>query len=232
MRDDCTRQLDALEQVQPTIVFDAKDRSGADLSAIRVKVDGRQVAEKLDGTPLQVDRGEHSFTFEADGQPPVTLTLLIKEGEKGRRVSVAMGGGVGPVGGTRAGGGDSGGSAGDRPPPPAAPSTQKTLGLVAGGAGIVGLGIGTIFGILAASKWSSTKSECAGAVSCPNYTQAAADHGTTVSDATVSTVSFVAGGALLAAGAALFFTAPSPRGDKTPTVGLGFGTLTLRGHFQ
>jgi hypothetical protein len=195
VRDDCTRQLDALEQLQPTVVVDAKDRSGADRSAVRVKVDGRSIAEKLDGTPLPVDRGEHTFVFEADGEAPVTLTLVMREGEKSRRVSV-------------------------------------TLGAVVGGAGVLGVGIGTMFGILAASKWSATRNDCAGPDRCPSYTQAVADHGATVSDGTIATIALLAGGALLASGAALFFTAPSTSGDGAPTVGLGLGTLTVRGHFE
>jgi hypothetical protein len=103
---------------------------------------------------------------------------------------------------------------------------------VAGGAGALGLGIGTIFGILAASKWSATRNDCAGPDSCPSYTQAVADHGTTVSDGTIATIALLAGGGLLATGAALFFTAPSTSADRAPTVGLGLGTLTVRGHFE
>jgi hypothetical protein len=230
VRDDCTRQLDALEQLQPTVVLDAKDRSGADRSAVRVKVDGRAVAEKLDGTPLPVDRGEHTFVFEADGEAPVTLTVVVREGEKSRRVSVTLGAVVDRGGEDRGGG--HGGDGTDKPTTHGGAPAQRTLGLVAGGAGALGLGIGTIFGILAASKWSATRNDCAGPDSCPSYTQAVADHGTTVSDGTIATIALLAGGGLLATGAALFFTAPSTSADRAPTVGLGLGTLTVRGHFE
>jgi hypothetical protein len=230
VRDDCTRQLDALSQVQPTVVFDAKDPKGTDLSSVRVGVDGRRVAEKLDGTPLPVDRGEHQFSFETDGRRPVTLTLVIKEGEKERRVTVTLV----DTSGAAAGGGGGGGDGGSQPhPPPPAPSTQKTLGLVAGGAGVVGLGVGTIFGIVAASKWSATRSDCSYGATCPSYGEAVSDHSATVNAATLSTIGFVAGGALLAAGVALYFTAPHmPKADSAPAVGLGPGTLTIQGHFQ
>jgi hypothetical protein len=213
VRDDCTRQLDALAQEQPTIVFDAKDPGGTDLSAVRVSVDGRQVTEKLDGTPLSVDRGQHAFTFVTDGHPPVILTLVIKDAEKERRVTVTVGDVIEQHKPQRH---DSG--------------AQRTLGLVVGGAGAIALGVGTIFGALAASSWSSTKSDCGGAGSCPSYSQAIANHNATVSDATISTIGFIAGAALLGTGAALFFTAPHSA-DTTAAVGIGPGTVVFAGRF-
>jgi hypothetical protein len=226
VREDCTRQLDALAEVQPTVVFDARNPDGTDLSAVRVSVDGRPVAEKLDGTPVPVDRGEHRFTFQSDGQQPVTVTLVIKEAEKQRRVTVTVG--VAKAAGDAGTGPTDGGD----PHPPPASSTQKTLGLVGGGVGVVGLGVGTVFGILAASKWSSSRSACSTADGCSSYSQAISDHGAAVTDGTLSTVGLVAGTALLAAGVALYFTAPSTKSDATPSVGVGLGTLTVHGSFQ
>lgn len=213
VRDDCTRQLDALAQEQPTVVFDAKDPGGTDLTAVRVSVDGRQVTEKLDGTPLSVDRGEHAFTFVTDGHPPVILTLVIKDAEKQRRVTVTVGEGVE-----------------QHKPQPRDSGAQRTVGLVVGGAGAIALGVGTIFGALAASSWSSTKSDCDGAGNCPSYSRAIANHNATVSDATISTIGFIAGAALLGTGAALFFTAPHSA-DTSAAVGIGPGTVVFAGRF-
>lgn len=227
VRADCTRQLDALAELQPTVVFDAKDPHGSDLSAVRVTVDGRPVAERLDGTPLPVDRGEHHFTFETDGVKPVTLTLVVKEAEKERRVTVTIGAHETPDAGAT----DTGGPP-PPPPPPSSSSGQRTLGLVTGGAGVLGLGVGTIFGILAASKWSASKSACSTEGDCSSYSQAESDHTAAVTNGTASTVSFVVGGALLAAGAVLYLTAPSPNKDSAATVGLGPGTLTIGGTFR
>jgi hypothetical protein len=41
VRVDCTKRLDELEGAQPTIIFDARDGSGHDLSAVAVTVDDR-----------------------------------------------------------------------------------------------------------------------------------------------------------------------------------------------
>ena len=91
VRDDCTKRLDDLERAQPTIIFGAKDASGRDMGAVAVTVDGRPLAEKLDGTPLRVDPGEHVFTFSAGDQSPVTQTFIIREGERDRRESLVIG---------------------------------------------------------------------------------------------------------------------------------------------
>jgi hypothetical protein len=98
VRDDCAQRLDELERVQPTIVFDAKDGSGRDLSEVRVTIDGKPLADKLDGAALAVDPGAHSFTFEVVGQPVVTRNLVLKEGEKLRRERIPMPGTRSPAG--------------------------------------------------------------------------------------------------------------------------------------
>src|ERR1700690_180086 len=63
VRDDCMQRLDELERAQPTIVFDVKDSAGKDISAVAVTVDGRRLADRLDGRAIAVDSGEHTFSF-------------------------------------------------------------------------------------------------------------------------------------------------------------------------
>ena len=94
VRDDCTKRLDELERAQPTIIFDVKDLAGRDVSSVQVVVDGRALADRLDGTALGVDPGEHAFTFVVAGQAPLTQTFVIKEGEKERRERILVGAAV------------------------------------------------------------------------------------------------------------------------------------------
>ncbi len=126
------------------------------------------------------------------------------------------------------------------PAPPADSSTpsssggaQRTIALVTGGAGIVGIGVGSVFGILAMSKNNSTSGHCNGSV-CDAPTIAALGDART--DATVSTVGFVAGGVLLAAGAVLYLTAPkgSPSTGLvlSPGAGGSIAGLTLLGGWR
>jgi hypothetical protein len=229
VRVDCAKRLDELETAQPTIVFDAKDGAGADLTVVKVSVDNRLVVEKLDGSAIQIDPGEHTFTFEVAGQAPVTQRIVVKEGEKGRHEKIVIGPPPPPP-------------PPSPPPPPPPPDqgmgTQKLLGIVGGGAGVAGIAVGGVFGLLTMSAVSKQKSDCGSATSCPNYTQAASDHSTWTTDGTISTIAFIAGGALLAGGTVLFFTAhpgteqPAATGlVVVPGVGPGGGGILLKGAF-
>jgi hypothetical protein len=107
--------------------------------------------------------------------------------------------------------------------------TQKLVALIAGGAGIIGLGVGAVSGGKTFSSWSSAKSECATA--CGAGSQAQQDASTASTLATVSDVGFIAGGVLVAAAAVLWFTAPSEHVQVTPTAGPQGAGLTIRGTF-
>jgi hypothetical protein len=105
-------------------------------------------------------------------------------------------------------------------------STQKTLGVVAAGVGLVGVGLGTFFGLGANSKWSDAQSHCSNAECDAEGVSLASD---AKSAGNMSTVFFVAGGVLLAGGAVLYFTAPSS--PKPIAAGLSPMGVTLRGAF-
>jgi hypothetical protein len=125
------------------------------------------------------------------------------------------------------------------PPPPtrdsgADGSSQKALGVVFGGVGLVGIGVGTFFGLRAISKNSDAKSFCDGAA-CRDQ------RGVTLTDdaqsaATVSNVAFGVGLASLTAGIVLYATLPSApertaRIRVTPAVAPGLASVTLGGRF-
>jgi hypothetical protein len=232
VRDDCTKRLNDLDDAQPTIIFEAKSPTGADISVVKVSLDNTVVTEKLDGTPLSFDPGEHIFTFEVAGQPTITKTFVLKEGEKGRREALVIS---------------------TPPPPPLVPAAiqpepaptgplgtrngRRTIGLAIAGGGVVGLAVGSIFGALAGSSSSSSQRECVSTQNCSNRSQAVSEHNSAATQATISTIAFIAGGALVATGAVLFFTAPRERKDAgvvlriAPTVGPGGAGMMLQGNF-
>jgi hypothetical protein len=222
VRDDCAWRLDELDRAQPSVVFEVKDGAGADVIDVRVSIDGELLAGHLDGTPLRVEPGAHVFSFEAIGHAAVTDRVLVREGEAGRHERVVLDGGaaLGPSA-------SSAPSPAPTPPTPIgasaiAPSgglgTRKSLGLAIGGAGVVGLGVGAAFGWLASSAWSSAKIACGGSPNaCVDEPSGSSHHATAVTDGTGATVAFVGGGALLAAGAVLFFVG---HGKDAPTQGV------------
>jgi hypothetical protein len=238
VRDDCTRRLDEAQRAQPTVAFQVKDASGADQTSVTVTMDDKPIASKLDGTALPVDAGQHVFVFTVQGQAPVTLTLVLTEGEKGRLERVVMGGGSPPP--APLSGGTAGGmldASSLTPPPAGGLGTQKTVGLAVGGVGVAGIIVGGIFGIMAIGKKSDQTDACGSSAACANRNAALDAHSSSQTDGTISTIGFVAGAALVAGGALLFFTGHSP--EKTnaarihvvPAMGPGGGALSLRGAF-
>lgn len=95
-------------------------------------------------------------------------------------------------------------------------STERTLGWIGLGAGAAGLAVGTVAGILVASKYGDLSSDCSAARLCdPKYESDLSRYRTLK---TVSTVGFIAGGALAVTGVTLLLT--HPRRVASPTVGL------------
>ncbi len=236
VRDECTRRVAEANTAIPTIVFAAKDSAGDDLVAVRVTMDGQPIADRLEGTALAIDPGEHTFTFETAGQAKIKKQFVIREGEKDRRERIAFGA---P-------------SAASAPTPTAEPAsiltsspntpadsssqssglgTQRILAIVAAGVGAVGIGVGIVYGLSAKSKHDTANAACPGSL-CPNkngvdlWNQA-------VSAGNVSTAGFIVGAVGLAGGAALWFMAPhrsEESGEKAATqVGLGLGMLQMKG---
>jgi hypothetical protein len=204
VRADCTQRLEEIEAAFPSIVFDTKKADGSDLVDVKVTMDGKVVAEKMDGSPLTVDPGSHEFTFEAAGEKPLTRTFVLKEGEKLRRERIQIG--EAPPA-----------PAEPAKPPPTAPPPPKNGGngdllriggLGLAGAGIVALGVGVFYGLKASSKWSDQQDHCKSATDCSNHPQAISDHDGAVVYGRFSTMGVIAGAVLLAGGVVMYLVAP------------------------
>jgi hypothetical protein len=262
VRDDCAQRLDEINRAQPTFVFDAKDTADNDINAVKVTVDGEKLADRLDGSPLAVDPGAHTFAFETPGQPTTIRRLVVREGEKGRiehiwfagtpsAAAIPLAVGAPSAAATSApplagGGASTTRAAAFAPSPPSSAEggsrgggPQRTWGLVLGGAGLAGVAVGTVYGLMAASAWSDSKNECSPGCSAQDHAAASSDHDKTITDGTVSTVAFIAGGVFLVGGIALFASAPGDSGREathaawavTPSVGPSGGRLDVKGEF-
>jgi hypothetical protein len=231
---DCIAGAAQMDADVPTVALSVQDRDGNDLSAVRVSLDGQPLVEKLDGKAIDVDPGEHLFTFESAGQPTVERRIVIVEGEKNRRERVMMGEPkAAPA------------SAPPRvtvvlaPPPPSNP--QRTAGLVVGGGGFVVGGVGAVFGLVATLQWNAAKNACGSTFpqSCAQIPAANADRTASLRAGYVADVLLAVGGAAVVTGISLVLLAPTPGQVPTasaglsvaPSVGPGSGGLTLRGRF-
>jgi hypothetical protein len=255
IRNACTNRVAEVNKAIPTVVFDAKDREGHDITGVTVTMDGQPLTARLEGTAISLDPGEHRFRFEAVGQAAVERTLVVAEGVKERHETIAFAtaSAAAPASAPAPAPGSSQAPLA-QPSPDATPPTasavprapdsassggsgMRTAGLIVGGAGVVGLIVGSVFGAEAFSKWSSAKTDCASAASCNDHAQALSDRDGANGAATASTVAFVLGGVAAATGAALFFFAPAgPRATEgtvgvAPGVGPDGASLFVKGTF-
>jgi hypothetical protein len=97
--------------------------------------------------------------------------------------------------------------------PGEASSPLRPVGYATGAVGLVGLVVGGVTGLAAISFNNRSKKVCPDPGVCADD-RARSDNDSARSAATVSTIAFVAGGALLAGGIALVLSAPS-RGART-----------------
>jgi hypothetical protein len=232
VRDDCAQRLDELDKVQPTLVFEVKDSQDRDITAVKVSLDGRLLVESVAGAAIPVEPGPHTFTFETAGEKPVTKEFVLREGDHARHEPILFG--------VRT----------KTAAPTAAPAqlyyvphgrVQRTVGLLVGGVGVIGLGLGALFGELASSRWSAAMKVCPSSPTCTtgDYTQANQDRNNALTLAPVSTVAFIAGGVLAAGGIVVFATAPGGSWSDRPPLGLeltpggvpGASGMTLRAWF-
>jgi hypothetical protein len=185
---DCTKWLSELDAVIPTVVLDPRTPAGGLRTDVRVKVDGVTVSEKLDLKPLALEPGSHSFVFEAEGAAPAERTLLLREGEKNKKVTMTLS----PAADAKAGA---------RPVP---------LGVwLFGGASVVALATSAVFAIDGLGKKSDLdgcKPRCA-----------PADVDAMSSSFTFADVALGAGVMAGAAAVYLFLTRPSAEGSPGAT---------------
>ena len=176
-RGECILALERITADMPTLVLSATDDSGADLIEVRVWIDGALAAERLSGRAVELEPGEHEVRFvNAEGAKRV-VKVLIKQGEKNRRVSVLFTGRApgktAPVPAPTA-----------EPAPAPAPAPADTSGpppsaadrsgppiaaYVLGGVGLVALGGFGYFGLTAKSEQSDLEDRCAPACTKGEY---------------------------------------------------------------
>jgi len=136
-KNDCSTWIGQVEESLPTLTFVVTDDAGNDVSEARVSIDGALLVERLDGKAVRVDPGPHELRFERSGAAPVTLDIVVQEGEKNRRVELKLG---------------AGGSSSSAAISPAA--------WALGGAGLVGITIFAVLGGIGLSQRSDAEDTC------------------------------------------------------------------------
>jgi hypothetical protein len=214
IRAECERRLADVNAAIPTVVFDVRDAAGNDLIGVRVSMDGKPLAARLDGTAIRLDPGVHAFRFELDARAPVEKSLTIHEGEKARRETVVLGTAAQPATAPAS-------TAGGEPSEPSS-SPLRTVGWIVAGVGLAGLVTGAVTGVLAISD--KGQASCDG----QGYNCQAGPLSDSKTMAGISTGAFIAGGVLAAAGVGVVLFAPKGGARAEVTATSGPGTLGLR----
>ncbi|WP_437654595.1 hypothetical protein [Sorangium sp. So ce1182] len=146
VRSDCAGWLSDVAARLPTLILSAADEQGQDVADVQVTVDGAPLAARLDGKAVEVDPGERVLRFERAGSAPVALRLVVREGEKLRRVSTRLVRSAGPVRGAGAPGGGALTPREDQASSPPASALLLPIALggvaAAGGVAYAALGLG------------------------------------------------------------------------------------------
>lgn len=206
--------------------------AASSVPGLEIKRDGAPVLQAELDSALPVDPGPHTFEASAPGKRAWSTTVRVSADAPNVIVEIpaladaASEPAAAPIAAQES----------SAPKPEAAPaeqagSTQRTAAIAVGAVGVAGLGLGTVFGILAKNKWSDAKAQCS------NYPSACSPEGidlnsTASSQATISTVAFIAGGAALATGVVLWVTAGHKDANHGVALGLGPRGAFLNGSFQ
>jgi len=220
---DCLTWLDSVESSLPTVVVSAKDPSGRDLFDVKVTADGQPLTNKLAGDALPMNPGPHAFHFELADGTVLDQQVLVREGLKNQNISVVLGKAA-PV--PPGGGAAAGATPGGQPDTTTAADSGgggipwRTVGWITGGVGVAGVALGSIFGIMAMGDKNGAHCDASGACDPGKLSDAN-------SAATISTVGFIAGGVLLAGGAALVLFGPSGSAPASAAPASGGATLKV-----
>jgi hypothetical protein len=204
--------------------------------------DGTPVSSEELGLAVPVDPGDHAVLVSAPGHAQRTLTAHVGPDARTATVRIdSLDDTPAPPPTPPPSPAPTEGSPPPAPPPGEAPSstddpgaTRRYLGIGAMGLGVVGIGLGSVFGILAKNALAaSNDGPCNSSDHC-NST-GLSDRKDASNKATVSTVLFIAGGVFAAGGVALYFTAPHAPASTgvvlAPAPMVGGGGAMLSGTF-
>jgi hypothetical protein len=188
-----------------------------------VRLDARELPASSLGTDMPLDPGDHAVVVSAPGRPDRSYGVKLVEKQ---RQALAVEPGAKPAAAA------SSTPAADIAPPQGAGgggSTLRTLGFIAGGAGLIGLAFGTVTGVLAVQKKSEVEKACPAPPSCSSAGQAIAIEGKALGS--LSTAGLATGIPLLAAGVVLVVVGSRGAPQVRAAIGPGGASLVVSGAF-
>lgn len=215
--EDAAKQAKLLEPKLSRLLVEIAPENQA--AGLEIRRDGKVVDPGLWGAAVPVDPGSHTLEAVKPGKQSWTTTIEVeaKPGVTTVRVPALA----------------------DAPQAPletaAAPfwGTQRIVGAVAGGAGLVTIAVSLGLGASARSSNADSLSHCLPTDSTKCYAPGVALRNSALSAADASTGTFVAGAVLLGGGLITMAVVPrtTPKIQVQPSVGLAACGLTVRGEW-
>lgn len=134
-----------LTEIEPHLSYVTITLTGTPEAGLEVRLDGTPLGAAAFGVAMKVDPGPHRVDARAPGKTPWSLDVEIGGDADKKAVAVPA----------------------LRPVAAAAPSrdeTRRTIGWLAGGAGVAALGVGALAGLQATSQWGHRNDSCVGDV--------------------------------------------------------------------
>jgi hypothetical protein len=156
------KQATALEPRLPKLAISAPANAPAGLA---VKRDDTPVDAGALGVALYVDPGTHSVTASAPGFESAKLSVTVTEGKTETVAIPALVARPVPAAVAKKASEPSEETPVDTAPVPRSPR-RRYLALGLGGAGVVAIGVGLVFGAKASSKWSDARKLCGDDLVC------------------------------------------------------------------
>jgi hypothetical protein len=203
------------------------------IEGLAIARDGVAVGSAQWGATLPIDPGRHTVSAHAARRVPWSTEVVVPTGGGTTVVTVpALTVESTPSDGVAATASRAAAvlDARANPAPDEAPrrlGLQRTLALVAGGVGIAGIGVGTVFGIKAMTHKNEADKACNGTGCVTDEGVAAGNDAHSAGN--VATIGMIVGGIGVAGAVTLWLTAPQ-EGPRTQ-VGLGPGSVQIQGVF-
>ncbi|MFZ5892719.1 MAG: hypothetical protein ACOY0T_16795 [Myxococcota bacterium] len=181
---------------------------GTETAGLELLLDGQRLGLAALGVAAPLDPGTHTLAVGAPGKRPWQIRIEIGSPGAQQRIVVPKLEDA-PLDATKDTTQTTPGAAEARPR-----NTQRISGYAIAGLGVVGIGLGSYFGLRAISKNNESNDQGCMGNECP--ADAAATRRAAASAGNVSTIAFLVGGAALATGVVLVLTAPRSRGETKP----------------
>jgi hypothetical protein len=90
VRTACADWLTEVDKLVPSVLFSVRDPEGRDVVDARVDADGKPLAGAMEGRPVLLDPGPHTFHFAAPGARAVDQAVVLREGEQRRTIEIVL----------------------------------------------------------------------------------------------------------------------------------------------